>query len=82
MPLEDKETRRLVEREIAKHAIDYSLLVVSVINGVATFTGRVSPLRGSMGRGVNIRDEMKKIQDSVMNLRGVNECILDVAYDQ
>ena len=81
MPLEDKETRRLVEREIAKHAIDYSLLVVSVINGVATFQGRISPLRGSMGRGVNIRDEMKKIQDAVMNLRGINDCVIDVSFD-
>lgn len=81
MPLEDKETRRLVEREIAKHPIDYSLLVVSVINGVATFNGRISPLRGAMGRGVNIKDEMKKIQDAVMNLRGINDCVIDVSFD-
>ena len=81
MPLEDKETRRLVEREIAKHAIDYSLLVVTVINGVATFRGRVSSLRGAMGRGVEIKEEMGHIRDAVLLHRGVNEVVIDVAYD-
>lgn len=81
MPLEDKATRRLVEREIAKHAIDYSLLVCTVINGVCTFSGRVSNLRGSMGRNVDIREEMRKIQDSVLLIRGINEVVLNIAYD-
>lgn len=81
MPLEDKETRRLVEREIAKHPIDYSLLVCSVINGVCTFRGRVSPLRGTMGRGVVVKDEMAKIVDAVLTIRGINECVVDVAFD-
>lgn len=81
MPLEDKATRRLVEREIAKHAIDYSLLVVTVINGVCTFAGRVSGLRGTMGRNIDIREEMRKIQDSVLLIRGINEVILNIAYD-
>jgi len=81
MPLEDKETRRHVEREIAKRAIDYSLLVVTVINGVATFRGRVSGLRGAMGRGVDVKDEMRKLQDATLQVRGVNEVVIDVAYD-
>jgi hypothetical protein len=81
MPLEDKSTRRLVEREISKRSIDSSLLVVTVINGVATFKGRVSPLRGALGRGVDIKDEMRKIGDAAMLVRGVHEVCIDVAYD-
>ncbi len=81
MPLEDKAVRRIVEREIAKHSIDYSLLVVTVINGVATFRGRVSPLRGALGRGVEIKDEMRKIADAVRLQRGITDVVIDVAYD-
>ena len=81
MPLEDKAVRRLVEREICKHAIDYSLLVVTVINGVCTLSGRVSNLRGSMGRNVEVRDEIRKIQDSVILIRGINEVVLNCSYD-
>jgi len=81
MPLEDKAVRRLVEREISKHSIDSSLLVVTVINGVATFKGRVSPLRGMLGRGVDIKDEMRKIGEASLLIKGVNEVCVDVAYD-
>lgn len=81
MPLEDKATRRLVEREIAKHPIDYSLLVCSVINGVCTLSGRVSNLRGAMGRNVDVREEMRKLQDSILLIRGINEVVLNIAYD-
>lgn len=81
MPLEDKETRRLVEREIAKFPIDYSLLVVTVINGVCTLSGRVAPLRGALGRNVNIKDEVRKIADTIRLVRGVHEVVLDVSYD-
>lgn len=81
MPLEDKAVRRLVEREIAKHPIDYAFLVVTVINGVATFTGRVSSLRGTLARNVDIRDEMRKIEDAVLLIRGINEVVMKMAYD-
>lgn len=81
MPLEDKAVRRLVEREIAKHPIDYGLLVVTVINGVCTLRGRVAPLRGALGRNVDLKEEMRKIQEACLNIRGINECVLDVAYD-
>jgi hypothetical protein len=81
MPLEDKATRRLVEREIGKHPIDYSLLTVTVINGVATFRGRVSPLRGGAGRGVDIKEELRKVQDACLLIHGINEVAMDVAFD-
>ena len=81
MSLEDKQTRRLVEREVFRHSIDYSLLVVAVINGVCTFHGRVSPLRGTAGHKVDVRDEMRKVRDGALSIRGVNDVVLDVSYD-
>jgi osmotically-inducible protein OsmY len=81
MPLEDKATRRLVEREIAKFPIDYSLLVVTVINGVCTFSGRVAPLRGALGRNIVLKDEVRKLADCVRMVHGVHEVVLDISYD-
>lgn len=82
MPLEDKQTRRLVERELSRHPLDISLLTVTVINGVATFRGRVSPLRGAAGRNVDLKDEMRKIQDACLLIHGVNEVAMDVSIDK
>ena len=81
MPLEDKATRRLVEREIAKFPIDYSLLVVTVINGVCTLSGRVAPLHGAMGRNVNLKEEVRKMAEAIRLIRGVHEVVVDIAYD-
>ena len=81
MPLEDKAVRRLVEREISKRSIDSSLLTVTVLNGVATFRGRVAPLRGMLGRGIDAKDEMRKIGEGALLVKGVNEVCIDVAYD-
>ncbi len=81
MPLEDKKTRRLVEREISKHPIDASLLAVTVINKVATFKGRVKRLQGPAARGVDMRDELRKLENAILLLPGVNEVCLDVNID-
>ncbi len=77
MPLEDKQTRRLVEREVAKHSIDYSLLTVAVINQVVYLGGTVSPLRGIMGRGVDIKREMDQICEAIEGMKGVNDVVND-----
>ena len=78
MPLEDKQTRRLVEREVFKHAIDASLMTISVINGVAYLGGRAAPLRGALGRGVDIKRELQLIVDAVSQLRGIQDVVNDV----
>jgi len=78
MPLEDKQARRLVEREIAKHHIDYTLLTVAVINQIAYLDGRVSPLRGMMGRDVDIRREMDLICEAIGGIKGVNDVVNNV----
>ncbi|MDI9583540.1 MAG: hypothetical protein QM473_04915 [Acidobacteriota bacterium] len=81
MPLEDKATRRLVEREIAKYPIDANLMVVTVLNKVATFKGRVKPLQGGAGRNVDVRDELRKLENALLMLKGINEVVFDVAID-
>lgn len=81
MPLEDKATRRMVEREIAKHPIDANLMTVTVLNKVATFKGRVKPLQGGAGRNVDLRDELRKLENAILLLKGVNEVVFDVACD-
>lgn len=81
MPLEDKATRRMVEREVAKHPIDANLMTVTVLNKVATFKGRVRPLQGGAGRNVDIRDELRKLENALLLLKGVNEVVFDVAID-
>jgi len=78
MPLEDKQVRRLVEREIAKHSIEYSLLTVAVINQVAYLGGTVSPLRGMIGRDVDITREMALICEAITSIKGVNDVVNDV----
>ncbi len=81
MPLEDKQARRLVEREIAKHKIDYSLLTVSVINQVAYLGGKVAPLRGMMGRGVDLKREMDMIIEAIEGIKGVTSVVNDARLE-
>lgn len=78
MPLEDKQMRRLVEREVAKHPIDSSLMTVAVINGVAYLGGRAGPLRGALGRGVDVKRELGLITEAVSQLRGIQDVVNDV----
>jgi hypothetical protein len=78
MPLEDKQARRLVERELAKHPIDTSLMTVSVINHIAYLGGRASPLRGALGRGVDIKRELQLVTEAISTIKGVNDVVNDV----
>jgi hypothetical protein len=82
MPLEDKAVRRRVEHEISKFSLDFTLTNVAVINQVCYFTGRVRPLRGAQGAGVDLRREMAKVCDAVMLLPGIKECALNIQYDE
>ncbi len=77
MPLEDKATARLVEREISKHSIDSSLIHVQVINHIAYIGGTVSKLQGPLGRGIDLKQELAKIADSIRLIRGVNDVVVD-----
>ncbi len=80
MPLEDKRTRRLVEREISKHPIDNTLLRVLCINEVVYLDGVVREIRGPAGRGVDLRREMDKIVDAIKSIKGVRDVVKDYRF--
>ncbi len=75
MPLEDKRTRRLVEREISKHHVDNTLLRVLCINEIIYLDGVVSKIRGPAGRGVNLEMEMAKVVEAIERMRGVRDVV-------
>ncbi len=77
MPLEDKRTRRLVEREISKRSLDSSLLTVSCINEVVYLGGVVKRLRGTLGRGVDVQREMDKLAEAIEGMSGVRDVVCD-----
>ncbi len=58
-------------------ASDYALLTVAVINHVAYLGGTVAPLRGMMGRDVDIRREMDLICEAIKSIKGVNDVVND-----
>lgn len=77
MPLEDKRTRRLVEREISKRSLDTALLTVACINEVIYLGGVVKRLRGILGRGTDVEREMAKIVEAIETMRGVKDVVCD-----
>ena len=81
MPLEDKQARRLVERQLAKHNIDATMLTVAVINKICYIGGRVSALRGAMGRNIDLKREMQLICEAAGTIRGINDVVMDARID-
>jgi hypothetical protein len=77
MPLEDKRTRRLVEREISKHAIDSTLLRVLCINEIIYLDGVVREIQGPARRGVDLQREMSKIVEAIEGMKGVRDVVED-----
>lgn len=77
MPLEDKRTRRLVEREIIKRSLDNSLLTVMCINEVIYLGGVVRRLRGALGRGTDVEHEMAKLVEAIESMKGVKDVVCD-----
>ncbi|MFP4248645.1 MAG: hypothetical protein ACLFU7_03235 [Armatimonadota bacterium] len=80
MPLEDKQTRLRVVREIAKYDMDTSLMNVSVINGVVYIDGRVSPMN-SPNAPSDLEKVFMKLEETFLGLRDINDVVIDLAYD-
>ena len=78
MPLEDKRTRRLVERELIKRAsLDITFLTVACINRIVYLGGRVKRMRGGAGRGADVEREMDKVIEAIQPLPGVSDVVRD-----
>ncbi len=80
MPLEDKETRLRVMREIAKFDMNTTLMNVKVINSVVYIDGRVRRNHGP-GAVRDLRKAMAEIEEICRSLPGVNDVVIDVAID-
>lgn len=80
MPLEDKQTRLRIVREIAKHDIDTSLLNVKVINQVVYLDGRISPMR-TPNAPKDLSKVLEKLKETFEMMRDINDVVIDVAID-
>ncbi len=80
MPLEDKQTRLRIVREIAKYDMDTSLLNVKVINGVVYMDGRISPMR-SPNAPKDLKKVLEKLTETFEMMRDINDVVIDVAID-
>ncbi len=83
MPVQDKMLRHTVEREVSKlsQSIDTSLMSVMVVNNVVYLGGRVKPLKGTAGRGVDIKRQVAIIQEQLALIKGVTQVVCDAAIE-
>ena len=80
MPLEDKESRLRVMREIAKYDMETSFLDVKVINQVAYLGGRISRIR-RIDAPENLRKILEEIEDTLRAMKGINDVVMEVRID-
>ncbi|MGC9316902.1 MAG: hypothetical protein ACP5KN_02555 [Armatimonadota bacterium] len=81
MPLEDKQSRLRVMREIAKYDMDTSLMNVKVINSVVYIDGRVSPMR-SPNAPEDLRKVFEKLEETFLMMSDINDVVIDVSFDR
>lgn len=84
MPLEDKALRHNVQREIAKFAqsIDDTLMTVAVINGVVYLGGRIRPIKGAAGRGVDVKKQVFLMKEVLERIKGVSQVVVDAIIEE
>jgi hypothetical protein len=84
MPLEDKTLRHTIQREVAKFAqsIDDTLMTVAVINGVVYLGGRIRPIRGTAGRGVDVKKQVFLMKEVLERTRGVTQVVVDAIVEE
>lgn len=84
MPLEDKALRHTVQREINKlvQNIDDTLMTVAVINSVVYIGGRIRPLKGAAGRGVDVKKTTLLMKDTLEGIRGVSQVVIDAVIEE
>lgn len=80
MPLEDKQARLSVMREIARYDMDTSLLSVKVINKVVYMDGRLRRNRGPNAVH-NLSKALLEIEDTIKAFADINDVVNDVAID-
>lgn len=83
MGLEDKALRVTVQREISRFAnsVDDTLMTMACINNVVYLGGRIRPLKGGAGRGVDVRRQVMLLKETIESIRGVTQCVVDAAIE-
>ena len=77
MPLEDKEARLRVMREIAKFDVDSTMLDVKVINQVVYMGGSISRVRRP-GAPTDLRKVLEEMEEAIRLLPNVNDVVMEV----
>lgn len=77
MPLEDKEARLRVMREIAKFDVDSTMLDVKVINHVVYMGGSISRVRRP-GAPTDLRKVLEEMEEAIRLLPNVNDVVMEV----
>ncbi len=74
MPLEDKQVRRRVEREVGKFPLDTARMNIRCLDSIAYFEGRVRLLKGSpAARGADLDKVLNTISDVVRRVPGIRD---------
>jgi hypothetical protein len=80
MPLEDKQARLNVMREIARFNLDTTLMNTLVINQIAYLDGRIRRNHGP-GAIKDLKRAMLEIEEIIKTVPGVQDAVIDVAID-
>lgn len=76
MTLEDSRLRRRVQHEIVKRqSVNTDLIFVHVTHGVVQLTGEIRHVRSQQ---IDLKDELKTIEDMIRQLPGVRDVINQV----
>jgi hypothetical protein len=78
MSLEDASLTRSIMRDISKHQVDTSQLMVNVTHGVVYLRGKIKAIRGY--ENIDLDQEMHLIAKVLKQRSGIREVIADVQY--
>ncbi len=80
MPLEDKEMRLRVTREISKFDVDTTMLDVKVINQVIYLGGSITRIRAP-GMPSDLRKVLEDIRQDLEKMKGISDIVMEVKHD-
>lgn len=80
MPLEDKEMRLRVTREISKFDINATMLDVKVINQVIYLGGSITRIRAP-GMPTDLKKVLEAIREDLQKIKGITDIVMEVKID-
>ena len=77
MSVDTMNLTKLVRSQIARRAVDTSLLSVNVVGGVVHLIGVLRPIRGNPN--IDLKEEMNHITSILRQKAGIREVVWDVS---